>query len=101
MAASPSALRTKRVEWSTKNTTTMFITTDRIMLSVLYSERMVSSEVKAAGPANSGNASGTIEPASSGPLFLKISTSSSISSAMRNRMIEPATANSLMLTPKK
>jgi len=85
----------------TKYTTTRSRVTAIMILMVSYSARIVSSDVNTAGPANSGNASGTIDPEPSGPLFLNISTSSNISSAIRKRIIEPATAKARISTSKR
>ena len=51
------------------------------IFSIAYSARIERMVVNDAGPATSGKASGTMDVLPSGPLFLKISISSTISTA--------------------
>ena len=68
------------------------------MFMVAYSARSDSRAVKAPGPATNGNANGTIAALPDGPAFLNMTTSSTISSAIKKMMSAPATANERIST---
>ena len=63
------------------------------MLTRPYMDCNESSVVNEPAPAINGNTSGIIVDEPLGPLLRNISTSSTISTAMRNNTIEPAMAN--------
>ena len=71
------------------------------MLTEAYSAFRDSSVVKEPAPARRGNTIGTSVAALMGPMFLKISTSSSISRAIKKMTSAPATANDSMSTLKR
>ena len=68
------------------------------MLTVAYSARSDNSVVNEPAPANRGNTTGMSVADLIGPIFLNITTSSIISSDMRNMTNEPATANEAIST---
>ncbi len=71
------------------------------IFSIWYSARSARSDVKLPGPASNGNAKGKTETvfALTSSSSLNILTPKIISNARKNRIKDPATANSFTLTP--
>lgn len=101
MAAGEITFSTFSVAFSTINTNIMLSKRAINMFTVAYSARSESSVVNEPAPANSGNTTGMRVADLIGPMFLKITTSSIISSDMRKITSEPATANDSMSTLNK
>ena len=97
----PRNLSTFPVSFKTIYTQTMLSTKAIMIFTLAYSARSDNNVVNAPAPANRGNTRGTSVASLIGPVFLNISTSRIISSAMKNIMSAPAIANDSMSTRKR